>query len=385
MKYLPLIWAGLWRKRARTLLTLLSVVTAFVLYGLLSGVTASFGSVLDRFADASRLRVQNRVNITGAVPMAYMPRIETVAGVRGVAPLNVLIGYYQEPTNGIGGIAIDMDKLSILSGDFIVPEDQLEAMGQNRSGAIVGSELLEKYDWKIGDRVTLKSPVWTRPDGSDAWVFDIVGTYSLREGSFPENDDFFINSDYFDEGRAFGNGTVAMYLVRIDDPGRGTQIAQEIDSLFRNSPYETLTQTDRDFIRSQIDRIGDINFIVNAIVGAVMFTLLFLTGNTMMQSIRERIPELAVLKTYGFSSTAITALVVGESLLLCLTAAGIGLAIAAATFPMAFDSMGVAPLPLEWTVVATGAGVAALLALVSALPPVWRVQRLKIVDALAGR
>ena len=385
MKYLPLIWAGLWRKRARTLLTLLSVVTAFVLFGLLSGITAGFDYAIDRFADASRLRIQNRINITGAVPLAYMPRIEGVKGVQAVLPLNVLIGYYQEPSNGVGGIAIDMDKLAVLGPDFVVAEDQIEAMRQNRAGAIVGSELLEKYGWKIGDRVTLKSPVWTRPDGSDDWVFDIVGTYSLKEGSFPENDDFFINFAYHDEGRAFGNGTAAMYMVRIDDPANSAQIAENIDALFRNSPYETLTQTDRDFIRSQIDRIGNINYIVNAIVGAVLFTLLFLTGNTMMQSIRERIPELAVLKTYGFGTTAITALVVAESLLLCLTAAAIGLGIAAATFPMAFESMGVAPLPLETAVLFAGAGVAILLALASALPPVWRVQRLKIVDALAGR
>jgi putative ABC transport system permease protein len=385
MKYLPLIWAGLWRKRARTLLTLLSVVTAFVLYGLLNGITAGFDYAIDRFADASRLRVQNRVNVTGAVPMAYMPQIENVEGVEGVAPVDPLLGYYQEAANGIGGVAIDIGKLDLLSEDFLVPEDQVQAMRQNRVGAIVGPGLLEKYGWKIGDRITLKSQVWTRPDGSGDWAFDIVGTYALKEGAFPDDDEFFFNVDYFDEGRAFGNGLATMYIVRVDDPARGAQIAQDIDALFRNSPYETLTQTDRDFIRAQIDRIGNINYIVNAIVGAVLFTLLFLTGNTMMQSIRERIPELAVLETYGFTSTAITALVAGESLLLCLVAAGIGLGIAAASFPMAFESMGVAPLPLEASVVLTGAGVATLLALVSALPPIWRVQRLNIVDALAGR
>lgn len=385
MKYFPLIWAGLWRKRARTLLTLLSVVTAFVLYGLLSGITAGFDYAIDRFADASRLRVQNRVNITGAVPMAYMPQIENVAGVKGVGPVDPLLGYYQEPANGVGGIAIDIDKLGLLSDDFVVAEDQLEAMRRTRTGAIVGPGLLQKYGWKIGDRVTLKSQVWTRPDGTGDWMFDIVGTYSLKEGAFPDDDEFFVNVDYFDEGRAFGNNLATMYIVRVDDPAQGARIADEIDALFRNSPFETLTQTDRDFIRAQIDRIGNINYIVNAIVGAVLFTLLFLTGNTMMQSIRERIPELAVLETYGFSTTAITALVVGESLLLCLTAAGIGLGIAAVSFPLAFESMGVAPLPLDVSVVVAGTGVAALLAIASALPPIWRVQRLKIVDALAGR
>jgi putative ABC transport system permease protein len=385
MKYLPLIWAGLWRKRARTVLTLLSVITAFVLYGILSGVTAGFDHAIDRYAEATRLRVLNRINITAPLPIAYMQRIESVDGVRDVVPVNILPGYYQEPANGLTAVGIDVERLSSLSGDFIVPPPQIEAMGQHRDGAIVGAELLEKYGWHIGDRVSLKSSVFSQKDGSDAWPFEIVGSYTLRDGAFPDNNEFFINYDYFDEARALGGGSATMYMVRIDDAKRSAAIAESIDALFRNSPDETQTQSDKDYIHAQISRIGNINYIVNAIVGAVLFTLLFLTGNTMMQSIRERIPELAVLKTYGCSDGAVTWLVVGESLLLCLTAGAFGLGIAAAAFPTAFKSMGVAPLPLETSVIAEGAGVALLLALVSALPPVWRARRLDLVDALAGR
>lgn len=384
MKYLPLIWAGLWRKRVRTILTLLSVTTAFVLYGIMSGVTAGFDHAIDRYSDATRLRVQNRINITGRMPFAYMQRIERVKGVNGVIPLNVLPGYYQEPANGITGIAIDMDRFPVLSTDFVIADQQIKAMHDHRDGAIVGSELLEKYGWHIGDRVTLKSAVFSR-QGSEDWPFRIVGTYTLREGAFPENNDFFVNYDYFDEARDIGAGTAAMYMVRIDDASRAAHIAEAIDAQFRNSPDETLTQSDKDYIRAQVDRIGNISYIVNGIVFAVLFTLLFLTGNTMMQSIRERIPELAVLKTYGFGNGAVAALVVGESLLLCLTAAAVGLGIAAASFPKAFDSMGIAPLPLEKTVIFAGVGIAVLVALASALPPVWRTYRLKLVDALAGR
>jgi putative ABC transport system permease protein len=385
MKYLPLVWAGLWRKRVRTVLTLLSVVTAFLLYGILDGVTAGFDGAIDRLTDGSRLRTQNRINIAASLPVAYLPRIESVPGVTGVAYFNFFGGYYQESANSVGAGALDVQRIGTVNADFIVPEDHLEAMRRTRTGAIAGPELLEKYGWRIGDQVTLKSSVWTQKDGSNDWTFDIVGTYAVKEGAFPSNDEFWINYDYFDEARSFANGTVTLYIVKVDDARRAAEIAAQIDSLFMNSTDETLTQTEGDFIRAQIERVGNINFIVNAIVGAVLFTLLFLTGNTMMQSIRERVPELAVLKTYGFSGAAITSLVFAESLLLCLTAAAIGLGIAAAVFPAVYDSMGIAPLPLEGRVLVTGAAIAVLLALVSALPPVWRAQRLNVVDALAGR
>jgi putative ABC transport system permease protein len=385
MKYLPLIWAGLWRKRTRTILTLLSVTTAFLLYGILDGVTSSFDSAIAELTNESRLRVQNRVNISAALPVSYQSRIENVKGVASVASFNFFGGYYRELANGVGGYAVEIDRLSTFSEIYVVPDEQIEAMRRTRTGAIIGPELIEKYGWKVGDRVTLKSRVWALKDGSSDWVFDIVGSYTLREGAFPENDAFIMNYDYFDEARAVAAGTVTLFSVMVDDPSRSAEIAEEIDRLFRNSADETLTQTERDYIRTQIERIGDINFIVNSIVGAVMFTLLFLTGNTMMQSIRERIPELAVLKTYGFGNGAVAGLILGESMLLCLTAAALGLGIAATAFPMVFDSMGVARLPLATSVMVTGIAIAGLLALLSALPPVWRVQRLRVVDALAGR
>jgi len=385
MKYWPLLWAGLWRKRARTTLTLLSVVTAFVLYGLLNGVTAGFSGAIDRFSDATRLRVQSKISAMGSLPLSYLPQIERVDGVSAALPLAILPAYYQEPKNGLTALAIDMTRIGTLSGAYIVDDGVIEAMRTNRTGAVVGSGLLTKYGWKVGDRVTLKSAAIQQKNGAESWAFDIVGSYALKDDSFPDDDNFFINFDYFDVARSRGEGTALMIFVRLNDVDHMASVAARIDEQFRNSPDETLTQSDKDFISAQVSRVGNINYIVNGIVGAVLFTLLFLTGNTMMQSIRERIPELAVLRTYGFSTAAIAALVVGESLVLCGIAAALGLAIAAVSFPAAFDSMGVAPLPLEHRVLYFGAGIALVLALVSALPPVWRVQRMKIVDALAGR
>ena len=386
MKYLPLIWAGLWRKRARTMLTLFSVATAFALFGLLNGVTAGFDSIINRASDAARLRTVSRVNISSPLPLAYRARIASVPGVVNVTPLTALLAYYRDPKNNVGNaMALDMSKFEALGSTYLIPKQQMDAMLHTPDGAIVGSELLKKYHWHVGERVTLTSRIWKQKSGGYDWTFKIIGGYTIVKDGYPENNDFFINYDYFDEARAGGRGTVMMYIMKVDDPAKAPQIGQRIDDLFRNSADETLTQTDRVYIRGQINRIGNINFIVDAIVGAVLFTLLFLTGNTMMQSIRERIPELAVLKTYGFGNTAVTALVVGESLLLCLVSAAVGLGIAALGFPSVYKSLNIAAIPLPLTVVAGGAGIAVALALVSALPPVWRARRLKLVDALAGR
>jgi len=383
MKYLPLVWAGLWRKKIRTILTLLSIVVAFALFGLMEGVTAGLDDAIEGLTDESRLMVQSRVNIIEPLPIAYIPRIQSVDGVNEISWYGYFGGFFQEPRNQINTGAVNIDAFFDIYPEFIVPPEQLEAMRRTRNGAIVGADLMERFGWSIGDRVPLGSTIWTTQAGSNTWEFEIVGVFTTDTGA--NQDDFYIRYDYFDEERTAGTGTVALYLVKVDDVALSDQIADEIDGLFLNSTNETQTMNEREFTKAQIAQIGDINFFVNAIAGAVMFTLLFLTGNTMMQSVRERIPELAVLKTYGFSNTAVTSFICVESLLLCLGAALLGLAIAAAAFPSVFDAMGVLPLPLPWSVVETGCGIAAGLAVISALPPAFRARRLSIVDALAGR
>ena len=314
MKYLPLVWANLWRKPVRTVLTMISVVVAFVLFGLLDGVTSAFDLAVRRYADTTELRTQPRVG-SGRMPIAHLHGIESVPGVRAVGFMAYFGGYFQERKNPINGAAIDPSRFTTLM-KVIVPDDQLEAMKRTRTGAIVGTELVDRYGWKIGDRVTLTSP-WTRKDGSIDWEFDIVGVYTLAEDEFPDDDSFFINYAYFDEARAFGNGSVHAFSVTVEDAESAAQIAEDIDRRFANSPDETLTRSEEDTIHAEINRVGNISFIVNAIVSAVLFALLFVTGNTMMQAIRERTPELAVLKTYGYSNGASTALVVLEAALLC--------------------------------------------------------------------
>jgi putative ABC transport system permease protein len=383
MKYLPLVWAGLMRKRVRTVLTLLSIIVAFSLFGVIQGVTAALDDAINGLTDESRLMIQSRVNIMEPLPIAHYQRLKSVDGVRDITYYGYFGGYFQEPANQINTGAVNIKEFFRLYPEFKVPPEQLEAAERTRNGAIVGSELMAEYGWKVGDRVPLQSSIWTNAEGTNTFDIDIVGVYTT-DGGIPA-DDLYIRYDFFDESRTAGKGTVAIYMLRVDDITQTDAVAQKIDALFLNSANETQTQNERDYTRGQIAQIGDINFFVNAIAGAVLFTLLFLTGNTMMQSVRERIPEFAVLKTYGFGNGAISSLIFAESTLLCLSAALIGLGIAAAAFPGIFDAIGVLRMPLPMSVVATGCLIAAGLALVSALPPAVRAQRASVVDALAGR
>jgi putative ABC transport system permease protein len=277
----------------------------------------------------------------------------------------------------------------VASFNVVYPEIQLDpqyvdAMLHTRNGALVGEDLAKQRGWKIGDRIPLGSAVWTRKDGAEAWDFEIVGSYRSPSGKVPTNE-LWINYDYFDEARAAANGTVTLYFLKIHDSSRSAEIAEQVDSLFANSTSETQTQSEKDWLRAQIAQIGDYRFFVNAIIGAVMFALLFVTGNTMVQSVRERIPELAVLKTYGFGNTAVMSLVLAESVVLCSVAAALGIGIAAVLIPPVFREIGAGGLNLPLPVVAVGLGLAVTFAIVSASLPALRAQRLSIVDALAGR
>jgi putative ABC transport system permease protein len=382
MKHFPLIWASLWRKRTRTILTLLSIVIAFLLFGLLQGVNAAFSRGVE-LANVDRLVVINRIALTEQLPSAFMTQIESVPGVKSVAYATWFGAYYQEPKNFIFAAPVDIDRYLQVVPEVTADPAQVEAMKRTRTGALVGLEAMQKFGWKIGDKIPLHSTIWPHGTINDLdWTFDIVGTYDFPSDR-SQTLGLFFNHSYFDEARLYGKGTVGWYLVRVKDPTQAAEVAKNIDALFANSPNETKTQSEKEFSQSFLKQFGDINFIVNAIIGAVFFTLLFLTGNTMMQSVRERIPELAILKTLGYTDRGVLTLVLAESLLLCVLAAIIGLGLAWLAFPALKQFLGVATLPAS--VVITGLSAAALLAAIVGLPPGLRAQRLQIVDALAGR
>jgi putative ABC transport system permease protein len=381
MKYFPLIWATLWRKRMRTIFTLLSIVVAFLLFGMLQGINSAFNSTVER-ANVNRLVVTSKISFTETLPYAAQAQIEAVPGVSGVANQSWFGAYYQDPKKFVFSFPVEPERFFAILPEFKLPKEQLDALVRTRTGAVIGDQMAQKFGWKIGDRISLHSMIWTRPEGGSDWEFDIVGIFSDPDDPGKANQ-FIFNYSYFDEGRAFGKGKVGWYTVQVKDPRESAQIASAIDKLFANSTDETETKTEKEFQQSFLKQVGDINFIVTRILFAVFFALLFATGSTLMQSVRERVPELAVLKTLGFSDGGVLALVMAESTMLSVIAALCGLGLAAAIFPMLKDTFGVVKLPLD--VVLEGLLVALLMALITGLPPALRAMRLNIVDALAGR
>lgn len=381
MKYFRLVWAGLWRKKARTILTMLSIIVAFLLFGLLQGINQGFNDVVDNL-NVNRLYTSAKTNMVDGLPISYLSRIKSVPGVSHVSHWTYFGGYFREAKNALPAFATDAEALFAIYKEIKIKPEYIAAMKSTRTGVLISEPLAKQHGWKIGDRIPVGTSIWTNKEGSNTWYFDVVGTFdtSAYGMGFPS---FYINYDYYNEAKAFGEDVVHYYLIGIADATQATRVAKTIDSQFENSMNETRTQTESGLAQTNLKMIGDINFIVNAIVGAVLFTLLFLTANTMMQSVRERIPELAVLKTLGFSDGKVLALVLTEAFMLCIFAALLGLLCAAMVFPMLRAIMGDLPMPA--IVIAMGVGIAVLLALVSGLPPAVRAQRLNIVDALAGR
>lgn len=382
MKYLVLVWAGLWRKKARTMLTMLSIVVAFLLFGLLQGINQGMKNVFQRL-NVDRLYVQSRISMSDGLPISYLEKIKSVPGVRAVTHWSYFGGFYQDAQNTLPVFAIDAATQFAVYPKIRIASDQIAAMQRTRTGALIGAKIAAKYGWKIGDKIPLRTSIWTKKDGSDTYPVDVVGIMDIsayNAGSFPA---FYVNYEYLDEARAFGNGSVLYYIASIEDPRRGPEIAAAIDALFANSSDETTTQTEQVFAQSQIRQVGDIGLIANSIVGAAMFTLLFLTGNTMMQSVRERIPEFAVLKTLGFSDNRVLTLILLEAAFLCVVAGVIGLGLASLAFTFMRSLFGAFSPPA--LVAAMGLGIAIALAAASGLPPAWRSMRINIVDALAGR
>jgi putative ABC transport system permease protein len=387
MKYLPLLWANLWRKKMRTIFTLLSVAVAFLLFGALWTIDQAFENPQTGLSGADKLITTSKFSITISLPFSGAQQIAAVPGVAVVTWISWFGGYYQESKNFVFALPIDTATYFDLHKDeFLVSDAHMAAFRNTRSGALVNSALMKKFGWHVGQKLPLHSTIWTqKADGSLDWTFDIVGTFDMKDATQAgqQSSTVLFHYELFDEGRSFGKGEVGWFEERVDDPSQSPQIAQKIDALFANSPNETRTQPAKDFAMSFVKQFGDVGFVLRAILSAVFFTLLFLTGNTMMQSVRERTPELAVLKTLGFSDTKVLGLVLGEALLLCVLAAVVGLLASYGLIPVIRSVLqGLTASP---KVLPLGLGVAVLLALLVGTPPALRAMRLNVVDALMDK
>jgi putative ABC transport system permease protein len=385
VKYLPLLWAGLFRKKTRTILTLLSIAVAFLLFGLLQAVRLAFESGATT-ADASRLLTVARYSIIEPLPMSYRRQIEQVPGVTGVAGADWFGGKYQNESNAFPVIVVDPTRYLDMYREFIVPPAEREAFVETRTGALAGRRLMERFGWKVGQKLPISSEIYPRAGGDMNWEFDLVGTIDADDPAVRGNTDMvLINVAYFDEARESGKGNTGWYTVRVADPAHARAIAAQIDKRFANSPHETRTQPEKEFALGFAKQIGDIGALVRRILAAVFFTILILTGNTMAQSIRERIPELAVLKTLGFSDGKVTGLVLAEAVVLMLAGCALGMLAAVALMPALNGSTGgrFPPLFVGATTWAVATGIALAVAFAIGVPPALRARRLKIVDALS--
>lgn len=385
MKYLHLIWAALFRSKTRTLLTLLSVVAAFLLFGMLDSVRVAFNSG-GEVAGANRMIVASRLSITQMLPYSMLSQIEATPGVKRASYAAWFGGIYRDPKNFFPNFSIGPDHFDLYP-EYVLPPAQRKAFDNDRSGAVVGESLAKRHGWKVGDTIPLEATIFPQK-GSNAWPLKLSGIFTVKDSKRKgEENQLWFHWKYFDESNDFVKSRVGWYIVQLDDAKNADRVAKAIDAISANSDHETKTQTEQAFNQAFAKQFADIGLIVTAIMGAVFFTLLLLTGNTMAQAVRERIPELAVLKTIGFSNRSVLWLVLAEAVLLIVLGGTIGLGIAALLMPgISAASGGVIQLPTvlpqTWAI-----GFLLMLAIgvIVGLLPALRAMRLNIVDALAGR
>jgi len=381
MKYLYLVWSNLKRKKMRTILTLLSIMVAFLLFGYLGAIRQGFSQGID-VAGVDRLIVRHKVSIIQLLPAAYESRLEQIEGVVDATSQTWFGGIYQKPSNFFAQMPVNPEEYLEMFPEFLLSEEEKQAWFKTRSGAIAGRKIADRFGWKTGDRIPINATVWTRKGGERTWEFDLVGIYDGAEKGTDETQ-FLFRYDFFDESRQFGQGQVGWYTVRVSDPERAAETAALIDAEFANSPYETKAEPEGAFLQGFANQIGDIGFIMMSIIAAVFFTILLVAGNTMAYTVRERTNELAVLKAIGFTDGAVLGMVLGESLVLTGLGGSIGLVLAWILVSAGDPTGGSLPVfYIPFKDLALGAALIVLMALVAGILPALQAQRLRISDAL---
>jgi putative ABC transport system permease protein len=380
MKFRSLLFANLFRKKVRLLLTVGSFAVALFLFAFLAVVKGAFNRGAD-IAGADRLVLINRISIIQPLPLAYRDKILRIPGVKSITHDNWFGGVYQDEKNFFPQFAIDIENQRQVFQELVVPDEQWQNFVKDRQGAIVGAKTAQRFGWKIGDHIPIKNSLF---GGGSAWEFNIDGIYhSERVGG--DESQFWFQWDYFEERmpQSF-KGNVGWYTVKLNSPDDAVRVAKTIDEMFANSSYETKTETESAFAASWVKQFGNIEFLIVTIGSVVFFTLLLVTGNTMAISVRERTGELAVLKAIGFTGRAVLFLVLAESLLIAIVGGLLGLGLAAAAVPaLAAALNGLLPtLVLSTSILSLGLGIALLVGAASGLLPGIGAMRMRVVDAL---
>ena len=380
--WLPLVRANLMRRKLRFTFTLISILLAFLMFGMLDALRTSLSQAVN-LAGADRLMAMSKVNITVSLPRGYYEKVKAVPGVRAVAGFNWFGGVYRDSKAQIQVLATDPEQVVAVYPEMKVKPDQFEAWKHDRQGVIVGPTLANLYGWKVGDRIPIRSDIWRKGDGSDTWEFNIVGIYDAS-GSGVDKSTVYFHYDYFNESLQYGKDQVGWMVVRVADPAQSDALSKSIDAMFANSPFETKTATEREFVKRVLEQMGNIGLILVSVTTAVFFTMLLVTANTMAQSVSERTNEIGVLKTLGFSGPSILSLVLLESLFITFVGGllGLGLAwlLAGGLGEAIKDYFPV--FRLDTGTFVTGISLMLLFGLITGAWPALTAMRLKIVDAL---
>ncbi len=382
MSDLGLIRHNLFRKALRTTLMIVSILVAFLVFGLLSSVEKVFNAGVD-LSKADRLVTVNKINFTVSMPYAYVNRVRGVDGVRNVSYANWFGGYFQETRNFVQSFAVDVPTYLEAYPELLMPEDQRQAAIANRTGFVIGRALADQYGWNVGDTVPLSTNIWQNADGNYVYELEVVAIFDGEDQQTPTNYGF-LHYDYFDEYRVIDNDNIGWMIINTDSVDVNERVIEQIDAQFANSPAETETTTEAAFNAAFVQQIGNIRLIITAVVGSAFFTILAIVGTTMVMAIRERTKEIAVMKTIGFPSPRIFRIVLGESLLLSVLGGGLGLGLAALILAAAAPAAAsVLPgLALTGDIALTALAVMVALGLATGLLPAVNAIRTDIVSAL---
>ena len=379
MKFLPLVWKNIWRRKFRTTFTLLSIFIAFLLFGILMTIRNSFALGVE-IAGLDRLVLINKISLIMPLPFSYKARLESVPGVNMVTHNTWFGGIYQDPSNFFANIAVDPEPFLKIYPEYKLPPEQVKAFFDDRQGAIVGRDLAKRFGWKVGDRVPLQGTIY-RPRSGDIWTFNISGIYDAADGI--DKTQFFFRYDYLEENRTIGQGDVGWYIVKIDDGSKAVAMSRQFDAMFENSSAETKTTTEKGFVESFAKQIGDIGSIMIAVSTVVLLMFGLVAASTMAQSVRERTSELAVLKTLGFTGPAILVLVLAESLFIAVLGGGLGLGLAWVIARQGDPTGGLlAVFVLPGRDLWLGGAVMLAMGILAGVMPAIAAMRLKITDAL---
>jgi putative ABC transport system permease protein len=378
-----LVRKNLFRKKLRAVLMIVSILTAFAIFGVLASFERAFNAGQE-VAEADRLVVVNKINFTQPLPISYFNRVRAVEGVAEVSHLNWFGGYYQDPKNFLIVMAVEpATYMKLYGSDIDIAPEAQQAFKRERTGALVGEAMAKKWGWKLGDHVPIASNIFSQKNGSHSWDFNIVGIFTAKKPQIDTNFMVF-QYDYFDETRSFSKDFIGWLVLRTTSPALNERVVKTIDQMFANSPYETSTDTEKAFNKAFVAQFGNIALIVALVVGAAFVTILMIVGNTMALSVRERTREIGVLKTLGFPGPRILRMVLSESILLALIGGVPGLALAALFILAMRDSLvGLVPqMRLAPEVAFAGVALMVVLGLVTGLIPALNAMRLKIASAL---